>query len=417
MTLCVIGLGRVGLPTALLLAQHHDVVGVDVDEAHVAALNRGEIPPDEPGLDTLAAEVADSFSASTEVPADADTYVVVTPTPLDAGTDVADLTYVSAAAEAVRPVLNPGDLVVLESTVPPGTTARLVAPILERGDRSVGEFHLAHCPERAIPGRALTEMVENSRVVGGLTPEGTERAAALYESFVEGTVHRTDATTAEFVKLMENTYRDTNIALANEFAKMAEELGVSVHEGIGLANEHPRVDVHTPGPGVGGHCITIDPQFLAQASAHDRLVSMARSVNDSMAKHVASLVQGATDRPEATVTLLGVAYKGDVGDTRETPALPIASLLRNVGRTVRAHDPFVDPEAFPVDLEPLDAAVTDADCLLVVTDHTEFHDIDPERVAGLMRGRTVVDTRAVLDREAWEAAGFDVTVLGDGRDQ
>ncbi|MFC4358469.1 nucleotide sugar dehydrogenase [Halobium salinum] len=416
MKVCVIGLGYVGLPTALLAARNHEVVGVDVDESKVDALDRGEPPLEEPALVDLFHEVEGRFEARTDVvPADA--FVIVTPTPLDADTEVADLAAVRAAAEAVEPVLTRDDLVVVESTVPPGTTERLVGRILERSGLERGAFSLAHCPERAIPGDTLNEMVGNARLLGAIDDRSAERAADLY-SFVEGDLHRTTPRGAEFVKLMENTYRDVNIALANEFAKIAEELGVDVHRSVDLANEHPRVDVHRPGPGVGGHCITIDPQFLAQSSTHDRLISQARAINDSMAKHVLGLVQGAVgevpDR-DPRVTLLGVAYKGDVGDTRETPARPIARLARNVGFDVRAYDPHVESDAdLPVELDSLETATAGSDCLVVVTDHSAFANLDSESLATRMRSPTVVDARAVVDRSRWEAAGFEVVVLGDG---
>jgi UDP-N-acetyl-D-mannosaminuronic acid dehydrogenase len=413
MNVCVLGLGRVGLPLALLLAREHSVVGVDIDGDRVEALNRGSLPVDEPAFADVFDGVRDDFEARTDVvPADA--FVIVTPTPLDPNTDIADLSYVGAAGETVASVLSAEDLVVLASTVPPGTTDGFLRRILEQSGLDAGTFHLAHCPERAIPGNAIEEMVNNSRLIGGIDDASTERAAELFGAFVDGEIHRTTPRLAELVKLMENTFRDTNIALANEFAKIAEELGVDVHRGIELANEHPRVDVHRPGPGVGGHCITIDPLFLAQSSTHDRLISVAREINESMAKHVAGAVRDTLDPDRrATVTLLGAAYKGDVSDTRETPARPIARLLRNLGHEVRVYDPHV--EAFEIDPVSLDRATADSDCLVVVTDHSEFEDLDPGRIADGVRRRTIVDTRAIIDRERWEAAGFDVAVLGDGR--
>jgi UDP-N-acetyl-D-mannosaminuronic acid dehydrogenase len=417
MTVSVVGLGYIGLPTALLLARTREVVGVDIDEDVVAALNDGELPFEEPGLDDLFAEVESNVSAQTTVPADADAYLVATPTPLDEVTEVANLRYVGAAAESVAAKLDPGDLVVLESTVPPGTSERLVLPILERDGPDEGGVHYAHCPERASPGATLEEMVHNDRLVGGVDDASRQRTVDLYE-FAEGEIHSTNPTTAEFVKLMENTYRDVNIALANEFAMLGEEYAVDTRRAIELANEHPRVDVHSPGPGVGGHCLPIDPQFLTQSTTDSRLISVARDINESMAVHTLRHVRRLVDRvAHARVTVLGVAYKGNVDDTRETPALRLLRLAENEGFDVCASDPRVADSDFEYPLDSLDAAVADSDCLVVVTDHAEYTDLDPEALAAQMRQPAVVDTRGILDTDRWLNAGFAVSRLGDGRRQ
>ncbi|WP_332897458.1 nucleotide sugar dehydrogenase [Haladaptatus sp. CMSO5] len=409
---CVLGLGHVGLPTALLAAQSHDVVGVDIDADHVAALNDGDVPVSEPGIDDLYAAVTDRFSAHTSV-VDADIYVIVTPTPVHTESRVADLSYIRAAAEMVVPTLDAGDLVILESTVPPGTTERLIAPILEDSGLSVGEFHLAYCPERASPGDTLTEITQNNRVVGGTDEASITHAVAFYDSFVDGAIRTTTPRTAEFVKLVENTFRDVNIALANEFALIAEEFSLDGHEATALANEHPRVNVHRAGPGVGGHCIPVDPQFLSQHATHDRLISLAREVNSSMAGHVVRLIRSVlSDDTRATVTLFGAAYKADVGDTRRTPAKRLVELLTGLGYEIRVYDPFVTE--FVVEPEPLDSAVAESDCIVILTDHSEFETLDPSSVSAQMATKTVVDTRALIDQTQWEQAGFRVSVLGDG---
>ncbi|MFC5368244.1 nucleotide sugar dehydrogenase [Salinirubrum litoreum] len=421
MRLCVVGLGHVGLPLALLFAREHTVVGVDVDEQLVAALNRGELSAEEPAIRALFERVRADFTART-APVPADAYLLATPTPLDPEANAADLSAVIAATESVGEVLSPGDLAVLVSTVPPGTTDELVAPLLAR-TADTDDFLLAHCPERALPGNTLAEMTANSRLVGGVDAASTAAASDLFGAVAEGPIHETTARLAEFVKLTENTYRDVNIALANELATVAERVGVDGHRAIDLANEHPRVAVHRPGPGVGGHCITIDPLFLAQSAPSTRLISTARAVNDGMAHHAAGLVREtlrdafAASMPvdrRPTVTLLGVAYKGDVSDTRETPALPITRLLQSAGYEVRVYDPHV--ESFAVDPVALAEAVTDSDCLLLVTDHAAFHDLDPTEVGEAMATRTLVDTRNHLDADRWREAGFSVRVLGDGRD-
>jgi UDP-N-acetyl-D-mannosaminuronic acid dehydrogenase len=410
---CVLGLGHIGLPTALLAARDQEVVGVDVDENKVTTLAEGRLPFSEPGLDDLFESVRENFRPQTTV-ADADTYVLVTPTPVAPETDVADLSYVRAAAEAVASTVSPDDLVVLQSTVPPGTTERLVRPALAAGGVDPDSVHVAYSPERASPGRTLDEMVSNPRVVGARTTTARRRAVAFYESYVEGPIRTTTPGTAELVKLVENTYRDVNIALSNEFALLAEEFGLDVREAISLANEHPRVAVHDPGPGVGGHCIPIDPQFIAQHTTRDRLISLAREVNGSMPAHVArrgrAMLDEATD---ATVTLFGVAYKGGVGDTRSTPATPIRDLFAGYGYEVRAYDPHVDE--FDGTLAPLPEAVAGADLAVVVTDHESFTELDPETVGARMATRRVLDARGLLDADRWRAADFAVSVLGDGR--
>jgi len=402
----VVGLGTIGLPTALLLAREHDVVGVDVDPERVERLEAGELPIDEPGVEELFP--AERFRATTELEP-ADVHVVAVPTPLDRATGVADLGHVRAAVESVAGVLRPEDVVVLESTVPPGTSERLVEGILSE---AVDEPRYAYCPERAIPGRTVEEMIGNDRVVGASDPETGDRVEALYRSFVEGEIARTGPTTAEFVKLAENTYRDVNIALANEFAKLAEDAGVDVHEVIGLANRHPRVDVLNPGPGVGGHCITVDPWFLTETTGSARLVPLARDVNDSMPDHVLGLVRqavGGIRSPQ--VAVLGVAYKGNVGDTRETPARRFIRRARNDGYGVRVHDPHA--ERFDEELMDLEAVLDGADCAVVLTDHDEYARLGPAAFEG-MDSRRVVDARAVVDAAALREGGVAVTVLGDG---
>lgn len=404
----VIGLGYIGLPMACLLADAgHEVVGVDIDEEKVELLRSGELPFDEPGLPELFERVKDRMRFVTK-PEPADAFIVAVPTPFDPETKASDLRYVKSAVESIVPVLEDGNLVVIESTVTPGTTDGLVRKILNRSGR---KYYLAHAPERAIPGKTLYEMVHNDRVIGGINAESTKRAVDLYRTFVKGQILETDATTAELVKLMENTYRDVNIALANEFALIAEELGVNVWEAIELANHHPRVNIHRPGPGVGGHCISVDPWFLTEVTHHARMIYLAREINDSMPKHVLSLLKRA-GITSGTVAVLGVAYKGNVDDTRETPALKFIKLAENAGLNVKVHDPHVKEFEYP--LLPLKDAVRDADAIVVITNHDVFRKIDPKKLAPLVRRKIVIDTRNILNREKWEQAGFKYVRLGDG---
>mgnify|MGYP000870016533 CR=1 FL=1 len=411
MKICVLGLGYIGLPTALLFAAHGaNVVGVDVKQSVVDCLNHGNLPFSEPGIESLYGEAKDRFFARID-PEAADVFLIAVPTPLDPATKVSDLSYIKNAADMIAPHLHEGNLVILESTVPPGTSERVVIPRLEKSGVAAGEFLYAHCPERAIPGRTLQEMTGNSRIIGGYDRDSTDRATAVYQTFVRGQIYQTDTRTAEFVKLMENTCRDVNIALANEFAQLAEECGINVWEAITLANKHPRVSILNPGPGVGGHCIAIDPWFLTENSTRCRMVATAREVNDSMPNyvlHVARSMLAGIRNP--TICVFGVAYKGNIGDTRESPAFKFIQLAENEGYTVRCHDPHVGE--FPHSLMDAADAVTGSDCLIILTDHDCFRTIDP---AGLrMRTKLVIDARNILDHEKWTDQGFAVRVLGDG---
>jgi len=410
----VFGLGYIGLPTACLLATHgYRVIGIDVNKEVVEKINQGEAPFEEPGLEELlqSALRSDSLVAKIE-PEAADTFLIAVPTPLDKEAKMADLKYVRQAAKNIAGYLQKENIVVLESTVPPGTCEKLLLPILEESGLKGGvDFHLVHCPERAIPGNTIYEMIHNDRIIGGVDRKSAELARELYSSFVEGNLYLTDLRTAEIVKLMENTYRDINIALANEFAEIAEESGVNIWEAIQLANKHPRVNILKPGPGVGGHCLAIDPWFLAENSTRSRIISLAREINDFMPHHVLNLVKELlAGIKNTTITVLGVAYKGDVDDTRETPALKFIKLAENEGYKVKIHDPCVKSFEYP--LCSLQEAAQGSDCLVLITDHSLFKQLDPAAISPLMRNRNLVDTRNILDHEEWRRAGFKVRVLG-----
>ena len=416
---CVVGLGYIGLPTAAMFATHgFQVVGVDTDPAVVAAINRGDTHVKETGMKTLLQEAVGSgnLTAQSEVQP-ADVYVVAVPTPLtsDHRPDLGDL---RAVCRAIGRHLRPGNLVVIESTVPPGATLRTVAPLLEGYGlrlRAGGDFSLAYCPERVLPGTILREIVGNDRTIGGIDARSTDRAVELYASFVSGSIYGTDATTAEMVKLAENTFRDVNIALANELAHVASQIGVDVWRVIEMANKHPRVNLHRPGPGVGGHCIPVDPWFLVDVAPETaRLIRTGREINDAqpglVVKQVVDLLEH-TPHPKAA--LLGVAYKADVDDTRGSPALEVIHGLEKSGVAVSVHDPhvrrFVRPQA------GLDQAFHNADVAVLLTDHGEFRDLDPHHLGALMRSRRMLDTRHCVDADRWRAAGFHVDVLGVGR--
>ncbi len=411
MKVSVLGLGYVGLPTAAMLAAHgHDVVGFDVNPRVAEKLRRGEVHVSEAGLLALVRDsIATGRFRPVDAPEPADAHVVCVPTPIDHATRRADLAAVRVACTAIAAVVKRGDLVVVESTVPVGTLEDVVAPILaSSGLDARRDLHLAHCPETVLPGNVLHEIAHNERVVGGLTPEATARAVALYRSFVRGPIEATDARSAEFVKLAQNSYRDVNVAFANEIALLARRHGVDSRNAIRLANAHPRVRILSPGPGVGGHCIPVDPWFLVQDAPESRIIRAARAVNDDMPVVVAGLVRGLVARIAApSIAVLGLAYKANVADFRESPAVALTGLLRAIpGANVRATDPFAEPGT--ADAVPLAEALDGADCIVLATDHAAYADLSPEAVAKVVRERAIVDTRGALDAAAWRANGFVV---------
>ncbi|MHC1688633.1 MAG: nucleotide sugar dehydrogenase [Methanothrix sp.] len=410
----VLGLGYIGLPTATLIAtQGYNVVGIDINKNIVEMVNSGKVPFNEPILQELLEKVIDSGNlvASGELD-EADIFIIAVPTPFDNELKLAELKHIRAAAAMIIPYLRKGNLVILESTVPPGTSEKLLTSILEKSNLKAGtDFFLAHCPERAIPGNTIYEMMNNDRIIGGINKESAELAKSLYSTFVKGNLYLTDIRTAEFVKLMENTFRDVNIALANEFAQVAMEYDLNVWRAIELANKHPRVNILKPGPGVGGHCIAVDPWFLKENSTRCRLISLSREINDSMPNHVLQIAQKILcNINNPIVTIFGVAYKGNVDDTRETPALKFIKLAENEGYTIRIYDPHV--KRFEYNLFGLDNSMQDSDCIILLTDHAEFKNLNPRTVSNLMRNKNVIDTRNILDKEIWEKEGFKLTVLG-----
>ncbi len=419
---CVLGLGYIGLPTASTFATHGiHVVGVDVNQRVVDVLRNGDIHIHEPGLSTL---VKGAFYSGcllvSEKPEEADAFIIAVPTPLEDG-DLkrADMRYVIAAAESIVPLLKPGNLVVLESTSPPRTTVDVVAPILERSGMKAGsDFYLAYSPERVLPGKILHELIENARVIGGVDQTSAEVGRDLYTTFVRGEIRLTDATTAEMVKLMENTYRDVNIAVANEFARLADHFGIDVWEAIEISNLHPRVNILQPGPGVGGHCISIDPWFLVEAAPDlTPLIRQARFVNDSQPAYVVQLVERVLEGLEGkTIAVLGLTYKPDVDDLRESPAVEVTRILAERGARVQTYEPFAPHESAPGAhaMSTLDETLGDADAVILLVDHRAFRALDPQFVAAAMPGRVAIDTRGVWNRKAWVDAGFQMYVLGVG---
>lgn len=427
--ICVIGLGYIGLPTASTFAAHGiNVLGVDISNHIIETLNRGEIHIHEPGLHAAVkkAIASGNFKAALK-PAEADAFIIAVPTPFKenetgeyngAQYKLADMRAVTSAAESIVPFLKKGNLVVLESTSPPRTTIDLVAPILEKSGLKAGaDFHLAYSPERVLPGQIMRELVENARVIGGVTPESAKAGKDLYATFVKGQIIETDATTAEMVKLMENTYRDVNIAIANEFSRLADKFGVDVWEAISIASLHPRVKILSPGPGVGGHCISVDPWFFVEAAPElTPLIYHSRQVNDAQPRFVVELIQRATGNLSGKrIAALGLAYKPDVDDLRESPAGEVVHLLQHAGAQVKAWEPFKPDANLPgiTMAATLEDALKDADAIALLVKHTEFAKLDPQSIS--TSAKIIVDTVNGVDGETWKKAGFTVVKLGVGR--
>lgn len=395
-TIAVIGTGYVGLPAALLLARAgHQVIGVDIDENVVRAINDGVLHINEVELQSILAEttVREHLIAKRE-PVPADVFVIAVPTPVDPRKKIADLCYVREAAQSIVPHLQAGNLVILESTVPPLTCREVLTPILESTGLRVGEnLFLAHCPERILPGDVFHEIVHNDRIIGAADPTSRELAKEVYQSFVVGNLFETDDVTAELCKLMENTFRDVNIALANEFSAVAETLGIDAFQAIELANRHPRVNIARPGIGVGGHCIPLDPWFIKEVDpANSRLIFTARLINDEMPEKVATKIRRSVrDVPAPRVVAIGAAYKANADDTRESPALEIAQLLREDGLELVHYDPLVDGMGWTGTLAD---ACRGADLLAVLVRHDAVLDeLERDRneiVANMRSGRVLV---------------------------
>lgn len=365
-TVCVVGLGYMGLPTSLLFAGAGvKVTGFDLNQKKVDQINRGDCPFEERGIPELltAALKTQNFKAQTK-PVAADVFVVAVPTPHR--NRKCDLSFVLSAIDLLLPVMSDGNLLIIESTIKPKTCEDIVLPIL-RSRRL--QIEIAHCPERAIPGNTLHEIVHNDRIIGATSPEAAQRAARLYSTFSKGTIHQTTLVTAECVKLMENTFRDVNIALANEFSLLADNFSFPISTAIKLANKHPRVNILQPGIGVGGHCIAIDPWFLTEDADHLNLIRTARELNDEMPKYTAERIERKIGPSVRKLGILGVSYKPDVDDARETPALEVAKLLSKKYQ-VRCHDPFV--KHFDLELFPLEKVDGWADVLVILSNHQVY---------------------------------------------
>lgn len=418
-TISVIGLGYIGLPTAAVFASRKiKVIGVDVNQHAIDTINRGEIHIVEPELDMVVhAAVTEGYLKATATPEPADAFLIAVPTPFKNDNHEPDLAYIESASKAIAPVLKKGDLVILESTSPVGATEQMAAWMAEvRPDLTFPQTHgedsdirVAHCPERVLPGHVIRELVQNDRVIGGMTPKCSETACNLYKIFVEGECVVTNARTAEMCKLTENSFRDVNIAFANELSIICDQLGINVWELITLANRHPRVNILQPGPGVGGHCIAVDPWFIISKTPDlSRLIRVARDVNDEKPLWVLEKTDEAIREclknargltiEDVTVAFFGLSFKPDIDDLRESPAVAIVKAMagRHKGKVV-AIDPNVAklPESLEgvVSLESVEYGLAKAQVKVLLVDHKEFKNIN---VRG-MRDSEIVDTRGIWD--------------------
>jgi len=407
--LCVVGLGYIGLPTAALFAMKGtDVHGVDIDANVLRRAARGEVPDGEPGLaELLRKALASGRLTLGAEPVPANHFILAVGTPVNEDGS-ADLSALERVVGSVLPLLAPGDLVVLESTVPPGTTEQyLLKPLREAG--SWPAVRVAYCPERVLPGRLIEEFETLPRIIGAADAHSTTAAEKLYGRVVSGSIHHTDIRTAEMVKIMENTFRAVNIALANEIARTCAAMGIDAWTAMGLANCHPRVSFLRPGPGVGGHCVAVDPRFLANLLPEETpLIQAALEVNDGMPEYLASCIRQLTARAHPRIGLLGLTFKEDVADTRESPALKVFDVLEAKGAVVAAHDPLVPDHPRNDSLED---ALRGADCAVHIVAHKAFQALEPAKLAPLVRRKLVVDATGRLPRQRWESAGFSVYVM------
>lgn len=396
----VMGLGYIGLPTASMLAtKGHQVLGVDVNAKAVDTINSGRIHIVEPDLDILVRSAVNSGNLRASLtPEEGDTFIIAVPTPFkeeNGNPKAPDLSYVESATRAIVPFVKEDDLVILESTSPVGTTELIERIITEGRPDLAGKVHFVHCPERVLPGHILRELVDNDRIIGGTTKAGVAKAKALYKTFCNGAILETDSRTAELSKLVENSFRDVNIAFANELSVICDRLDINVWETIALANRHPRVNILQPGPGVGGHCIAVDPWFIVSSAPQEaRLIRTAREVNDAKPHWVVEKVRAKAQRfKDPVIGCLGLAFKANIDDLRESPSMEIVEHLMQAGLgKVMACEPNVGKDRLPFPLFDLKEVIKEADILLLLVDHDEFKEIDPQ----VIKDKVVIDTKGIL---------------------
>lgn len=414
--ICVMGLGYIGLPTSAMFAKHGCMVhGVDVNQKVVDSLNLGKIVIEEPNLDILVKEAVDSNTLKAGLkPVKSDVFIIAVPTPMN-NDKTANMDYVIKAAQSIVPYLEKGNTVILESTSPAGTVENLLVPILEKSGLEIGQdLYVGHSPERVLPGKILTELVNNTRIVGGVNEKSSKVIRDIYNIFVKSDIYLTDATTAEMCKMMENTYRDVNIALANELAMICEDNDINAWEVINLSNKHPRVNLHQPGPGVGGHCLAVDPWFIVEKNPDlSKIIKLSRTTNEGMPLYVFNKINKILEniKDKKVITILGISYKPNIDDLRESPIIKIIELLEENGYEVRIYDPHVT--SYKDLSEDSVKAAKESDLILLGVNHDEFYQLPLDKMGNVMRNKNILDTRNFFDKEMVKEKGFIYYLLGD----
>ena len=413
--ICIIGLGYIGLPAAAMFASNgYKVIGVDINNKVIEALEKGKVIIEEPYLkNIIEQELASSNLIASKEPQEADAFIIAVPTPLTKDKK-ADMGLVKKATESILPYLRKGNIVVLESTSPTGTVKNLIIPILKKSDLKIGEeLYVGYCPERVLPGQILFELVNNNRIIGGIDRKSAEKIKKLYQTFVKGEIYFTDTATAEMCKIVENTYRDVNIAFVNELSKICEDTGADIWEVIKLCNKHPRINIHQPGPGVGGHCLAIDPWFIVEKNPDlARIIKLARETNDSMPQFIfekiVNILKNIKDIKK--VTILGITYKANIDDTRESPIINLIKLLEKQNYKISVVDPYV--KEFRDKVENVEEAAKGSDLLVLAVNHRDFKELDFDTLAKKMRNKLILDTRNYFNKNIVENKGFKYYLLG-----
>lgn len=412
--ICIVGLGYIGLPTATMFSCYgHKVIGVDVNEKVVNNINKGKIIIEEPNLEELVEDVVKKGNLIASIlPKESDVFIISVPTPIK-DDKTSDMSYVISATKSIVKYLKEGNIVVLESTSPVGTTEEVVKPIIEESGLKVGrDIMLGYCPERVIPGKIIYELKNNDRVIGGIDKKSAEEIRKIYKTIVDGNIYLTDCKTAELCKLMENTYRDVNIALSNELLLICDKLNINVWEVIEYSNKHPRVNLHTPGPGVGGHCLAVDPWFIIEKEPElSNIIKSSRLLNDSMPEYVYNKIDKILQKDKSKkITILGITYKANTDDMRESPIIKLIDKLLKNNYNVKVFDPYI--KDFQINCQSILEACKDSDLLILGVNHDYFKNLPLDEIKTTMKGNLILDTRNFLDKKEVEKSGFIYKLLG-----
>ena len=412
--ICIVGLGYIGLPTATMFSCYgHKVIGVDVNEKVVNNINKGKIIIEEPNLEELVEDVVKKGNLIASIsPKESDVFIISVPTPIK-DDKTSDMSYVISATKSIVKYLKEGNIVILESTSPVGTTEEVVKPIIEESGLKVGrDIMLGYCPERVIPGKIIYELKNNDRVIGGIDKKSAEEIRKIYKTIVDGNIYLTDCKTAELCKLMENTYRDVNIALSNELLLICDKLNINVWEVIEYSNKHPRVNLHTPGPGVGGHCLAVDPWFIIEKEPElSNIIKSSRLLNDSMPEYVYNKIDKILQKDKSKkITILGITYKANTDDMRESPIIKLIDKLLKNNYNVKVFDPYI--KDFQINCQSILEACKDSDLLILGVNHDYFKNLPLDEIKTTMKGNLILDTRNFLDKKEVEKSGFIYKLLG-----